>query len=913
MGKPRATRRHPIIVSSDSDEDEPHSPPPKRPRTRTLTSLPRSGNNGSHGVSNSSKQYTQTTHSSKPPSSLPKQKSPSKSPSKPKPFFKPITSFFANVPQRQWSQPTLSPEKSTTDTVIEEEVVKEEVVKEEEEVVVVDEIIDSSPDEATQRPRKVASVSIRTKRERTTDGAGADNEAFPKSSQRFIKAKSGVQISASQPQNNPPPSEDERPWNEKYGPSSLDELAVHKRKVSDVRNWLCDVFSGQARKRLLLLKGPAGTGKTITMSLLSNELGIELHEWKNPTTATYGSEEFVSVMAQFEDFVGRTGKFGSLEFDNAVRTSQPASSAAPSSKQKQLILVEEFPNTFTRSSSGLQAFRSSVLHFLAAHTPSATSYFSGQHDPTDPITPIVMIVTETMLSTNTAAADSFTAHRLLGTEILTHPGVTVIEFNPVAPTYMEKALQLVVLKEARKSGRRKTPGPQVLLRLSEIGDVRSAVSSLEFLCLRGDAGQGEEGGGWGSKIAFGKPKKAPSKDVPLTKMEQESLEMVTQRESTLGLFHAVGRVCYNKRLDVDPTVVPTPQPPNWFPERRRPKASEVQIDALLDELGADIQTFVSALHENYVLSCEGSTEEDTLDSIDGCIEALSNADVLSTDRFSTSGYGRRTFQTSSSDDVRADEMSFQESVRGLLFYLPYPVKRIAPPAGTMTNKGNGNTKANAYRMYYPASLRLWRQQEEIGGLLDLWISKAQRGDLFTSITATKPPEAKAGSVETWKKTTPFSQQHARATRNAITASQTSRSTQTVPKEEERPSVLLGGGGSARYEMLLERLPYLPFIMRRTSTYNASTSTTVREIQKITAFTGIGGIPAIGDEEEDEGDEAPVQEGQQWSTDAPTAGSKGEGTVRIKAKVEEGASALPIGVVEKEGEGLVLSDDDIEDF
>ena len=41
--------------------------------------------------------------------------------------------------------------------------------------------------------------------------------------------------------------DDGRPWAQKYGPSNLDELAVHKRKVIDVQNWLNDVFIGRNR------------------------------------------------------------------------------------------------------------------------------------------------------------------------------------------------------------------------------------------------------------------------------------------------------------------------------------------------------------------------------------------------------------------------------------------------------------------------------------------------------------------------------------------------------------------------------------------------------------------------------------------------------------------------------------------
>ena len=44
---------------------------------------------------------------------------------------------------------------------------------------------------------------------------------------------------------------DTRPWAEKYGPTNLEELMVHKKKVADVRGWLEGVLQGRDRKVFL--------------------------------------------------------------------------------------------------------------------------------------------------------------------------------------------------------------------------------------------------------------------------------------------------------------------------------------------------------------------------------------------------------------------------------------------------------------------------------------------------------------------------------------------------------------------------------------------------------------------------------------------------------------------------------------
>ncbi|KAI5298646.1 Ubiquitin fusion degradation protein 4, partial [Ascosphaera pollenicola] len=80
-----------------------------------------------------------------------------------------------------------------------------------------------------------------------------------------------------------------RPWADQYPPVNMEELAVHKRKVSDVQRWLTDVFTGRNRQRVLVLRGPAGSGKTTTVSLLSKVLGYEVIEWRQPLISEYSS------------------------------------------------------------------------------------------------------------------------------------------------------------------------------------------------------------------------------------------------------------------------------------------------------------------------------------------------------------------------------------------------------------------------------------------------------------------------------------------------------------------------------------------------------------------------------------------------------------------------------------------------
>ena len=525
----------------------------------------------------------------------------------------------------------------------------------------------------------------------------------PNGSQRFLRAGKASGKDASSQAATQEDKVDLRPWAEKYTPAGIEELMVHKKKVADVRTWLERAFLGREHKvslrifasnhdlanctkRLLILKGPSGAGKTATISTLATAMDFAVTEWGNPINTDYSSEGYLSVSAQFEDFLGRSGKFDSLTFtgDGASTKSQRSASPSllPESAKQKVILLEEFPSTFSSASAALRSFRSNILQHLAVNISF------------DTVTPLVLIITETHQAATISANDSFTAHRLLGPDILTHPSTTVIEFNPVAATLLTKALELVIHKEARHSGRRRIPGPAVLKKLAEVGDVRSAIGSLEFLCLRAN-----DGDDWGGRVASRGKKSASA----LTNMERASLEMVTQREASLGIFHAVGKVVYNKRDE--PTAVDhRSQTPEHLRQYVREMVSQVSIDDLLNETGTDISTFIAALHENYILSCESPSS--FTNAFNGCIDALSDTDLLSLDKgVISNGFGR-----GSSDSLRQDEFAFHIAVRGLLFTLPYPVKRRALDRG----------KGNAFKMAWPTSLRVGRRREEVEGLVEAW-------------------------------------------------------------------------------------------------------------------------------------------------------------------------------------------------
>ncbi|KAJ5951461.1 Checkpoint protein Rad17/Rad24 [Penicillium vulpinum] len=695
-GRPPKRQRR----SKDSKQDEPKIKSKKAPTVISGSSSPIEPTEP-FSLSRPKPSYSRgTTPSTRLPSSSPSPNKKIKSSPKPDSKLKSLHSFFQPSTEGQrWAQKTekqpLPPVRETVD------------------VDLIEDDYDSYDEIFTQHlaNERTAMGTVSSSQTRQPAPKPAPKPKAPvnprKTTKRFLLPKDSGYSTAKKPMVAQPAGElDRRPWAQRFAPANLSELAVHKKKVSDVQHWLEDAFAGRRSERLLVLRGPAGSGKTTTVSLLSESIGYDIVEWRNPPVSEFGARDYQSVSAHFEEFLGRGNKFGGLDLENASEL-DPQKDAKP--RDKRILLIEEFPTVLGRASSALTAFRTSLQQYLAA---SANDHARGSFGSNHP--PIVIIVSETLLGSASSVLDNLTVHRLLGPTIYNHPGTTILDFNSIAPTFMHKALRSILDRQARNSRRVQIPGPGVIDSISEIGDIRSAISALEFLCLKGD-----DTGRWGGSVA--KIKKARG-EVALTAMEKESLKMITQREASLGMFHAVGKIVYNKRMD--PSLIEgdfeiLPPPPEYLRQYARPKASQVLANDLVDETGTDISTFISALHENYVPSCDG---DDFTDYLNDCIDALSDSDILSADRRpgqgARAGIGTGIPSFGSGVDVlRQEEISFQVAARGLLFALPYPVKR-------KVGSGTGRSRAgDAYKMFYPASLRLWREAEEIDGLIDSWTNR----------------------------------------------------------------------------------------------------------------------------------------------------------------------------------------------
>lgn len=739
---------------------------------------------------------------------------------------------------------------------------------------------DQKPARATYR-----TTSGETFRKRSWNIANGEqpNTSSVLANQKFIKTNDRKRAPTPQPASTQQPRKvDTRPWTEKYAPIDLGEVAVHHKKVADVRSVLDSALQSKSHHRLIVLKGPAGAGKTATVSLLSKALQCDIIEWGNPTTPRVGSDDYVSVSAQFEDFIAHAGTFGSLQI-TGIDEDAPAQESTQEVRKsdRTIMLLEEFPSIFGRASTGLQNFRSQVLQYLAANI---TSGLSSSQNPLGNrrSTCLVMIISESFVS-NSSFHNNFTAHRILGPEILSHPGTAMVEFNPVARTFITKALNQTLQKHSRELDTVHAPQPLVMQKLADMGDLRNAISTLEFLCSDTTSTTTAST----LPTARSNPRTAKRSSKPFTQAptaeETTAISLIATRESTLGLFHAVGKVLYNKRLSPDPTsplnTTNSPLPPEQQNQNPLP---DFDLDILLDSTGTDTSNFLSALHENYPLSTfsPNGDSEATLDSLVSSTASLSTADTLG--NFSSSERKRGGNYATAGEDLRQEELASHAAVRGIMHALPWPVKR-QPPSSAMGGVG----KNEAFRMFFPADVKLWRWRVEMRDTIEFLALKALGGELFSKASATTTGYGTFSKREVDREGCRY-----------WSGGNESRDLEGG-QEEDSNYISIASGQSARRVMALERLPTLVKLLA--STRRAFTSHYVKDIERVTHFTGIGVV------QEDEFDDEITDAGAPASSDS----RQGRGMHGLAFK-----RGYPLALTEKgqsvQLEKLVLSDDDIED-
>jgi hypothetical protein len=127
-----------------------------------------------------------------------------------------------------------------------------------------------------------------------------------------------VHASLQQPQ---PAAASAEVWAERFAPAASGDLAVHKDKVRELRDWIDlnrrHVEQGSSSgQRVLILRGPPGSGKTAMVKVVAAEARVKLIEYGSGPAVTFAENKWcdtpwVSEVHELVKFLRSTQTFGS--------------------------------------------------------------------------------------------------------------------------------------------------------------------------------------------------------------------------------------------------------------------------------------------------------------------------------------------------------------------------------------------------------------------------------------------------------------------------------------------------------------------------------------------------------------------------------------------------------------------------
>ncbi|WAR60520.1 hypothetical protein PtB15_9B459 [Puccinia triticina] len=481
-------------------------------------------------------------------------------------------------------------------------------------------------------------------------------------------------------------------WSDRFTPSEPSQLAVHPKKLALVHAWLSDAIHAgphtRKYRRLLVLAGPAGAGKSAIIHTLAHHpalhtsapppastssarsaqsalsapaldgIGYEILEWKNT-----GNESSVSKPQEFGLWLMRASAGPTLSFNDdadeeegPTGLSPPCTGSARGPKLPTVLLVDDLPN-LSHADTG-RMFVDALRQHLHSRRPATP--------------PLVVIISDTSVTPGAhgfeeRAAGGFAGpddrpinvHTLLPTDILHHPAACLLKLLPVNNTLMKKLLARTVQIAAPTTPDPSfLPGPKHLDFVVEAsnGDLRAALNNLQLLFALPSRKIGKSGDS--------RSKRNDALSGPPSLFNRQ---LLGSRDESLVIFHSLGKILYNKRWGDDAKEDakdkrvrgprPDPLPAFWAAYQRRQMKTD--IDKLYADLSVSVDQFVVYLHHNY------PPFTDTVDEAASFLEYLSLSDATMTMKE----------QNRYNQAAMISYYHFHLSARAVLLGLPSPVTR----------------------------------------------------------------------------------------------------------------------------------------------------------------------------------------------------------------------------------------------
>lgn len=354
-------------------------------------------------------------------------------------------------------------------------------------------------------------------------------------------------------------------WVDKYKPHSLEDLAVHKKKVEEVKSWFEERLKttknlqGNLINNVVVINGKAGVGKSTTIHVIASHFGARLCEWNTPTPTIWQEHvhntntgiQYTSKLDEFVNFIEKIRKYGLIP-----------SSSSEDAKPSIILLIDDLPMTNGRVA--FERLQSCLLH-LVRSTQLPTAILVSDYDEAD-------------------SADH-TAQRLEQLQLsLENAGACKVSFNPITINSIKKTLGRICRQEQCSV----TDEQLDLIAKGSGGDIRHAITSLQLFCVKPDLVLNG---------SYSTPSYSYGKEDDIDALVS-GISLLFGRDETLSLFHALGKFLHNKR---EAEVANAITPGDAFLVRENFSRLPLKMDApekVLCQAHGQARPVTDFLHEN---------------------------------------------------------------------------------------------------------------------------------------------------------------------------------------------------------------------------------------------------------------------------------------------------------------------------
>jgi len=465
-------------------------------------------------------------------------------------------------------------------------------------------------------------------------------------------------------------------WTDSYAPNRQADLIIRKNKVEE----FCQFLESPAT--VCILTAPAGSGKSTLIRVCCAERNIEVVEYIAKIQQQRQDDGvYESKLESYESFCSRAW-MPTLD-DEGASTSHR--------RQKSLVVLDDIPTVVGEEQE--RRLVNATLG-LVARSPK-----------------VVVAVTE-ISSKDTAEHyssaggkwENSSIPKVLTVALEKFYSPLTVSLNPIPKATMVKHLASICDREMVQISKEDL---QNLWEHSQ-GDLSSALLGLQFATrgLTGTAGTASAGNrrsagrrrnaaGAGSTAAAGS---TSTTATPAGNGVDVLAHMV--RDSSLSVFHGLGKLLYNKRLP-HPESEPTgPHAAAPRTARDRPPMDGFDPEGTVYASGLSGPSVTAFLHENIL----DFIDPEHVDDVAQCLDHLSLADVLSSKMDRTPYFGTAQDEPDGTRGLQ-DMLSSIVASRGVCYWNTHPAPRSWKPLkGPTAFRAERGRRANAVRLCRAASV-----------------------------------------------------------------------------------------------------------------------------------------------------------------------------------------------------------------